>query len=431
MINRFFCLAGILCCSSSLFSLSIDEALKSSLKHYKLKEAQEKVKQRKEGKLQAYSGFLPKVDAKMDLNRQNQRRSNDQNSGNRRDTTSQYGLSLQQNLFNGGGTFAAVKESQAALKQAEYSEEVERQKVIQEAAESYLELLSLHKALEINDANLKFLKQQYENARQKHEAGEETITNLESARAQYLEGEIRDLSGKDQLENQKHVFVEKTGLDATTIDHLAFPENVKRIPQTVDEAIQTAKKQHPALLQLDAVIQQKEASIQQQYAQHLPSVNLNSGYDHRISRSTGQQPFSQPKDKTESTSIGISAEINLFNGGKRQAAVREAAHARSEAILNRKRIENELNVQIQKYWTEMKIYDQQMKNYEKVVQATKVSLNSIMEEQKAGSKTLLDVLEQQKKFFEAQRALIEAQTKYYKACFGLLASMGIIKTVVS
>ncbi|CAO5674559.1 MAG: Outer membrane efflux protein BepC [Holosporales bacterium] len=398
--------------------MTIQDALKASYHTDKNKAARDGVRSTHEKYVQARADFLPQAKAKTSYTKS---KTKDANTGvdNGVNQSRSMGASIEQNIFQGGATVAKIKGADAEIKKAWEELEKTEQESYQEAAQAYLDLIMYKQLIDVAAGNLKFVKKAYEDAEQKHKAGEETITMVEAAKAEYFKGEANFESSKNDLESKKADFLYKTTLTAP--NDLKDPDVEAMLPKTL-EAAQGVGENHYGLKSIKAQMDGAQAKADEATGGLLPKVDLSLS----ANRSIGKQSAFMPTADQTNTSLTLSAEMPLYEGGAIRSQIRQAAQSKSQARLSFENLKIQIRSNITQAWIAVNNLRSTVNAYKKVVAASQLAVNSLVEEQKAGSKTLLEVLEQQRKLVENQRQLIDAQNKFQKACFGLLSAMGTL-----
>ncbi|CAO4843369.1 MAG: Outer membrane efflux protein BepC [Holosporales bacterium] len=398
--------------------MTIQDALKASYHTDKNKAAREGLRAIQEKYVQERAGFLPEVNATSSYTKS---KTKDSNAGTNDSPTQNrsMGASIKQNIFQGGVTVAKVKAADAEIKKSGEDLEKAEQESYQDAAQAFLDLIMYKKLIDVAAGNLKFVKKAYEDAEQKHKAGEETITMVEVAKAEYFKGDANFESSKNDLESKKADFLYKTTLTAP--NDLEEPDAEAMLPKTL-EAAQGVAENHYGLKSIKAQMDGAQANIDQATGTLLPKVDLSLS----ANRTIATQPMRNATADQTNTSLTLSAEMPLYEGGAIRSKIRQAAQSKSQAKLSFESLKIQIRSQVTQAWIAVNNLRSTVEAFKKVVAASQLAVNSLVEEQRAGSKTLLDVLDQQRKLVENQRQLIDAQNKFQKACFGLLGAMGTL-----
>lgn len=403
---------------TTIKKMTIQDALRASYHTDKNKAAREGVRGVQEKYVQARAGFLPQAKATSSYTKSKTKDSNN-NTNESPTQTRRMGVTVSQNIFHGGSTLAEMKAADAEIKKAWEDLEKTEQESYQEAAYAFLDLIMYKKLIDVAAGNFKFVKKAYEDAEQKHKAGEETITMVEAAKAEYFKGDANFESSKNDLESKKSDFSYKTTLAAP--HDLEEPDVETMLPKTL-EAAQGVAENHFGLKAIKAQIESAQAQVDHTTGTLLPKVDLSLNAD----RSLGHESsFNKNADRTN-TSLTLSAEMPLYEGGAVRSKIRQAAQGKSQARLSFENLKIQIKSQVTQTWISVNNLRSTVNAFKKVVAASQLAVNSLLEEQKAGSKTLLDVLEQQRKLVENQRQLIDAQNRFQKACLGLLSAMGTL-----
>lgn len=97
-----------------------------------------------------------------------------------------------------------------------------------------------------------------------------------------------------------------------------------RVALTVEEIVQLAISNSPAVFQARASLAAAECQLQETRAAYLPQLNLSSGYTHA-------KQYNPTFEATDSARAGLSLGDNLLSFGRREAALRQARAQRAVA----------------------------------------------------------------------------------------------------
>lgn len=410
---------------------TIKEAFIAGYKNKKMKSSLESTKASHEKYVQARSGFLPKVTLNASHSRNKQIKTNDGSTalqkGFNDSFAKQGGATLTQNIFNSGGTLAAVRGAKAQIQKAWFDFEKTEQENFKDIAEVFLSIIAAKRKVEIAEGNIEFLKKQYETAFEKHKVGEETMTNVSASEADLYKGKAEYETAKGTLQSLKEQFKQITLIEAP--EKFLSPNATEILP--LDSKKQSADflEDHYAIKSIKAGIDASQAEADQVSSGLLPKVDFSLSAD-RNETNEKNSAFNNAsgRGREYSTNFAAKTEISmpLYEGGEVRSKRREALKNITAARVSLENTKAELETNITNAWIKVRSLESKHKAMLEVVKASKRALDSVSEEQKAGSKTLLDVLEQQQKYFEAQKQLVETEQEYLKSCYDLRATMGIL-----
>ncbi|PIZ33701.1 MAG: hypothetical protein COY39_01890 [Alphaproteobacteria bacterium CG_4_10_14_0_8_um_filter_37_21] len=415
--------------------LTLKKALESTYFIPQIEAKREETKAKHELHVQAKSGFLPKITAGISHQKQQNVQSDDTGGRSNRSTSTRFTdqgyVALKQNIFKGGSTLATMDKANADVYKAWSELEAEEQKVLSEGATAYLELLASKKNIEVSEQNVKFLKQAFFAADKKYQVGEETITNVSAAKAELIAGDAELISAKAEYDNAKAAFLFKTGLKAESdIEEPKIPEF---IPKTLDIALGLSDDHNLSIKSTRFAVDSADAETDSITGALLPSIDFSVEAARQRTRDKNRrlqglmQNEMSPGD-TFSTPVTVKTEmtIPLYEGGDIRSKRRQGLKTITAQKVNLQKIRNEVRQGVETLWNKHEALKNTFSAYQQVVKASKQALNSLLEEQKAGSKTLLDVLKQQKEHFQRQKKLVDTEKEYLKNAYHFTSVIGIL-----
>jgi TolC family type I secretion outer membrane protein len=347
-----------------------------------------------------YNGSVPGDPATTDLNRRKN------------------GITIEQNLYNGGLTTATINMAGLAheIKRVEYS--ATSQDVLLEAVVSYLQVLKGQILIKLAAYNEETTKKQLD---------------LESMRVAKGGGIIVDemqASTRLQIVRERRVVYEQDIRDALTTYEQVFgkaPDMSKfqdldvftaRMPKTLDEAIDMAIESNPRLAAAKLAVSKAQESIAVEKAGYLPTIDLSLTHN-RDKNAAGLYK------KDENTAL-LSLSWNLVGGVQASSLSKAAAFDQMEAA------ELEANAQRKVLESVRMSWNQYQKGVERValLDAATKSARTVMNGRKrlrdSGKETALAVLDAEVEFFgilaNKVNAMIEARIGSYR----LLSAIGLL-----
>lgn len=417
--------------------LTLKKALESAYFTPQIEAKREETRGKHEQHIQAKSDFLPKITAGISHQKTHSVQSDDstgpRSSGERSKTmrfTDQGYVALKQNIFKGGSTLAAMDKANAEVYKAWAELEAEEQKVLSEGATAYLELVASKKNIAVGEQNVKFLKQAFYAADKKYQVGEETITNVSAAKAELIAGEAELITAKAEYDNAKSAFIFKTGIKAE--NDIEEPKIPEFIPKTLDIALGLSDDHNLNIKSTRFAVDSADAETDSITGALLPSIDFRVEASRQRTRDKKRQFNGATGDisagDTFSTPVTVKTEmtIPLYEGGEYRSKRRQGLKNSTAQKVNLQKVRNEVRQGVETLWNKHEALKNTFSAYQQVVKASKQALNSLVEEQKAGSKTLLDVLKQQKEHFQRQKKLVDTEKEYLKNAYHFTSVMGIL-----
>ena len=347
-----------------------------------------------------YNGSIPGTPATTDLNRRKN------------------GITIEQNLYNGGRTTATINMAGLAheIKRVEYS--AASQDVLLQAVVSYLQVLKGEILVKLAAYNEETTQKQLDLERMRVQKGGGIIVDEMQA------------STRLQIVRERRVVYEQDIRDALTTYEQVFgkaPDLAKfqdlgvfaaRMPQNLDEAIAMAERTNPRLAAAKLAVSKAQQSIALEKAGFLPTLDLSLTHN-RDKNAAGLYK------KDENTAL-LKLSWNLLGGVQANSLSKAAAFDQMEAT------ELEANAQRKTLESVRMAWNQYQKGVERValLDAATKSARTVMNGRKrlrdSGKETALAVLDAEVEFFgilaNKVNAMIEARIGSYR----LLSAIGLL-----
>ncbi|HHS82429.1 MAG TPA: hypothetical protein ENJ68_02815, partial [Devosia sp.] len=190
-----------------------------------------------------------------------------------------------------------------------------------------------------------------------------------------------------------------------------------RLPRSLDQAINLAEAQHPAILTAFAQIRAAQAASDAARAAFGPTLDL-------IGSICAINCFGSGATTGVSGSIRISLSIPIYAGGALGATARKANLNQIKSELDALATRDQVRESVISAWNGLRNANAQIESAQTAARSGELVLNGIIEEQKVGQRTTLDVLNARSELTSAQEILITAQSSKLVASFSLLAAVG-------
>lgn len=335
-------------------------------------------------------------------------------------TSKSASLALEQPLFRGGSTLAEIRRSNELINAAKAALlDVEGQ-ILFQTAEAYMNVLREGVLVTLNEKNKTLLARQLKAVRDRFDVGDVTRTDVSQAEFRLARADANLTAARGNLRVSGAVFEQLVGFAPKD---LSFPKFEMDLPQTLDEAIETAERNNPnvhgAMFEHNAAIDQIGAVR----GELLPKVSLQAGLD----RVYDPQPgfFDTSREKA----IGVVASVPLYEGGAVRARLRQAkqiANQRRIEITESERGAHQLAVSA---FENLAAAQAEITSREAQVEAAEIARTGVRQEAEFGDRTILDALDADQEVLDAQTSLINAQRNEVVARFALAAAIGVLNGV--
>jgi len=323
-------------------------------------------------------------------------------------------MTVEQPLFTGGRVGAGIDQARAGIAGAEAGQAGTRSQLVMAVTQAYGDVLTAAHMVDLYGRLVIQTTEIERQARLKFRAGESPSTDVSQAGVRLAEARAGLARAQGmQVSSQAH-FRNLTGLEP--VDLQPLPSNPV-LPATLDEAMDAATRNNPALAQSEASLRAAQAAARGARAERLPTVGAFAE-----GASVRDQFF--PDYRADSATIGIRARWELFSGGRVSGKVAEtdssvrAADARVRAM--RMQVEEQVISAFQDVRTAQLIEQAATDQASAAAQA----LESVRHEVRVGMKPQLDLLDAERESIAAEAGAARAGTDRIVAAYRLLSLLG-------
>ncbi|MCF7223259.1 TolC family outer membrane protein [Marilutibacter chinensis] len=386
----------------------------------------------REGAVQARAAMLPQLDGTATLSRSRsegpstQTQINPANgqltsiSGNSdSETTSRrYGVDLTQMIYD-HSRITTLRSQKALSVASDYQLEAAGDDLITRTSAAYFNVLVQLETLAAAQAAEDAAKKQFDYASKRLEVGLAPITDVHEAQAQYESARASTILTRNAVEDAYQALAEITGQPVRNLK--ALPADFQpALPNSlgVEEWVQTAIDNNPALQAKEYQLESAEANVNTARSGHYPRLYLNGSYVD--SATWGDNTFTSGfgsvtnpvENESRGPQFGITLSVPIFAGGATQSGVRQALAQRDvvqdELVQQRRALERNARNAYQTLVagiSEVEARRLALVAAQSAYDASNVGLE-------VGTRTVLDVLQNQRNLFTAQQNYAQARYNY-------------------
>jgi outer membrane protein len=313
-------------------------------------------------------------------------------------------LNLTQTVFD-FGKFAGVASARELARGADATLTAATQNLMIRVANAYFTILKDQDNLIYIKSTRTTYAKQLEQANQQYRVGLKTLTDVYTARASYETSVANYIAAETTLENDRENLRAITGVLYPSLSRLRddFPL-IRPYPSNIDEWVTTAGKQNWAVKASQYQAASYKDIIKQQFAGHLPTLNLEGSYQDNYFRASGRdQFFSRGSSQVHTTTAGLNINIPLVAGGL-VVAETEQAKANYQVALQQLeyQLRSTLNQTRQSYLNVVAGISKVAADKQSI-KSNISSYNGMEAGYRVGTEILVNVLNQQENVFQAQQ----------------------------
>ena len=334
-------------------------------------------------------------------------------------TTGQFGVEINQTLFDGFQTKNNVAAAEASVRASNESLRNTEQNTLFNAAAAYMDVIRDRRVAQLTEQNLQFLTEQARAARSRFEVGEGTRTDVAQADASRSDAIAQLSSARAQALSSAAVYREIVGDQPNNLQ--AASPLAKLLPKSLDSALAEAAGDHPAILATEYLVDAAGFRVKSAEGQLLPRVTAGAGIFQNYANTS---PSLDTDGNRTSANIGATLTVPIYQGGRVSAQVRQSkeslGQARIEVDVSRDRVQ----AAVTSAWSQYTAAVESVSANRELVAAQQLALNGVIEERNVGQRTTLDVLNAQADVITAQINLATSERDAVVASYAILSAIG-------
>lgn len=365
---------------------------------------------------EAQSGWKPSIDAVGGIGASRQSLQGGVISPNAQTLTPRdVGVTVTQPVFRGFRTVAGVRaaESEVAAQQAVLVSA--EQDLLLETARAYLDVVQAQKVQELMRANEDVLRKELDATQSRFNVGEVTKTDISQAQARLNAAQASRIQADGDLDAQRATFARLVG---EVPQNLVQPQLTLTDPQTLDDAITLALKNHPSLVAAKNAKDAAKENVTVTRGSLLPEVNLVGS----AGRSWDQSLM--VPERQDSATIMARVTVPLYRAGADYARTRAASETVVQRGLELDDLRNRVREGAITAWQALTTARATITANEAGVKAAELALYGVQEESKVGTRTVLDILNAQQELLSAKVNLVRAHHDEALAILRVKAAVG-------
>ncbi|PAU79712.1 hypothetical protein CK501_12985 [Halovibrio salipaludis] len=341
-------------------------------------------------------------------------------------TSHQYGLQLSQPLFRANAWYgfqASQKQSKVAAAELSRAE----QGLMLKVAEQYFNVLRAKDELDTAQAQEAALRRQWEQAKERYDVGLVATTEVEEARAGYDASRSQRIAAQSQLDIERESLARLTGQFPNALERLEtdFPISSPE-PDNPEAWAQTALEQNWELKAQQLTVAAKSEQVSAARSEHLPTLDLFARIERQHqdnnfelpggSAGAGVQPgaYSNPMDEypRTDTTVGLSLNIPLYNGGGTQAGVRRVRSETEQAERELDTVRRNVRLDARSLFRRITTNVQTINAQRQTIVSSRSALDATRAGYEVGTRNIVEVLDAEQNYYVALRDYANARYDY-------------------
>lgn len=363
---------------------------------------------------QAYSGFLPTISANYNVGKEKSTVGKSREEKNDPESRS---LSLSQPIFSGGQTVNAIGQAKERIETARARLHQAEQDVLVQSVTAYIDVVRARQVLELSRNNERVLTEQLEATKERFKLGETTRTDVAQSESRLARATSDRINAEGTLVTANAGYKRLFEIDPPA--GIQMPESLPSIPASLDEAQSIANENNPNLNAAGSNLQVSKHAVKISQGALLPVVALQGS----MTRETGLSPTRQGGTRDEDL-VRLNVNVPLYQAGAEYSRVRQAKRELESAEHKLEETQNSTVNNVTRAWKDIETARANIQATQTSVDAAKLALEGVRQEQEIGSRTTLDVLDAEQELFVAQVNLVTAKRNEVVSVYNLLAAIG-------
>jgi outer membrane protein len=344
-----------------------------------------------EGVAQAEGQFRPTITGTANVGYQNTQVRPQSASGSTLNPAS-YGVNFNQPIFRGFRTINGINVAEANVRSGRETLRNTEQVVLIGAVTAFMDVVRDQAILKLRENNQKVLADTLRSTQDQFKVGEVTRTDVAQAEAS-LAGAVSAIElAKANLKASRATYERFVGHPPSS---LVEPKPLKILPKSVDAAIGIATQEIPTVVAALYNEQAARWNVDLIRGELLPTVSLQGSFQEN------SEP-SKTTDVSRTTTITGNVSVPIYEQGIVYSRVRAAKHTHLAALQEIQRTKTEAQANVVAAWSQQQASRAQLSSDQASVEANRIALAGVREEEKVGQRTKLDVLNAEQAYLNAQ-----------------------------
>ncbi|WP_152663897.1 TolC family outer membrane protein [Sphingomonas sp. SRS2] len=324
-------------------------------------------------------------------------------------------------LFEGGFVRNSIRAAKARVEQGRANLQATEGDVFTSAVAAYMDVIRDTAIVDLNAGNVKVLQTNLQASNDRFEVGDLTRTDVAQSEARLSVARSDLQRAQAELDNSRQTYLEVVGKFP---DNLEAPPALPGLPALSDDAVDIAVTNNPDLAAARQASRAADYDIGIARAQRMPRISAFGTGDYTDYQGTLAGGAAGVRQVDKTATVGLQAQIPIFQGGEPGARVRQAQARKSQAIEAQTAAERaviaDARVAFSRYQAALGVID----SSQQAVSANELALEGVRAEQGVGTRNVLDVLNAEQELLISRSTLVSAKRDAYVAGFALLAAMG-------
>jgi len=325
-----------------------------------------------------------------------------------------YQIGLVQPLFRGFRTVNAVNAAEATVRGGRETLRLAEESVLLEAVTAYGDVVRDTAIVRLRENNVTVLTRDLRATQDRFNVGEVTRTDVAQAQARRAAAVAALDLARANLKTSRATFERVIGHPPS---HLVEARESPLVAKTLPENVEISLRESPNVVGALYREQAARYTIDLVRGELLPTAQLEANYAKRFDDTPGL-------DSTETGSITGRLTVPFYTGGEVQARVRQAKQTHIQRLQEIEQARTETQANVVTAWAQLQAAKAAVESDQTAVDANRIALAGVREEERVGQRTLLDVLNAEQELLNAEVNLVTDQRNVIVASYTVLSTIG-------
>jgi len=325
-----------------------------------------------------------------------------------------YQIGLVQPLFRGFRTVNAVNAAEATVRAGRETLRLAEQSVLLEAVTAYGDVVRDAAIVRLRENNVTVLTRDLRATQDRFNVGEVTRTDVAQAQARRAAAVAALDLARANLKTSRATFERVIGHPPS---HLVEAHESPLVAKSLPENVEISLRESPSVVGALYREQAARYTIDLVRGELLPTAQLEANYAKRFDDTPGL-------DSTETGSVTGRLTVPFYTGGEVQARVRQAKHTHIQRLQEIEQARTETQANVVTAWAQLQAAKAAVESDQTAVDANRIALAGVREEERVGQRTLLDVLNAEQELLNAEVNLVTDQRNVVVASYTVLSTIG-------
>src|SRR5215510_1218007 len=325
-----------------------------------------------------------------------------------------YNVQLVQPLFQGFRTVNDVSESEATVRAGRETLRSVEQSVLLEAVTAYMDVVRDQAIVRLRENNVTVLTRDLRATQDRFNVGEVTRTDVAQAQARRAAAVSALDLAKSNLQTSRATYERVIGHPPS---NLVEPKPSALVPKSLGDGSEISGRENPAVVAALYREQAAKFAVDRIRGERLPEARLEANYQRRFDES----PTVEVQEQTTVTGRLI---VPFYSGGEVEARVRQAKHTHVSRLQEIEQARTEVLAQVVAAWSQLAAARAQLESDQASVDANRIALAGVREEERVGQRTLLDVLNAEQELLNSEVNLVTTKRNLVVASYNVLSTIG-------